>query len=85
MDKVDEENAMLWTPYSIPDLPIWHKERICVIGHAAPALPPNREGTAMAFEDAAVLARLLASGQALEQGYARLFIRFEQCERCGSS
>ncbi|KAJ6548635.1 hypothetical protein B0H19DRAFT_1265441 [Mycena capillaripes] len=44
----------------IPDLPKWHTPRVCLIGDAAHGLPPHGGlGSAMAFEDAAILTRLL--------------------------
>ncbi|KAJ7686761.1 putative kynurenine 3-monooxygenase [Mycena olivaceomarginata] len=49
------------TPHCIPDIPRWHRGRVCLIGDAAHALPPNGQGSAMAFEDAAYLARLLGA------------------------
>ncbi|KAJ7325812.1 hypothetical protein DFH08DRAFT_1027774 [Mycena albidolilacea] len=36
-------------------------ERVCLVGDVAHALPPNGQGSTMAFEDAAYLARLLAA------------------------
>ena len=63
MDNFDERETRLWAPYSIPDLPTWHTDRVCLIGDAAHALPPNGQGSAMAFEDAGVLVRLLGASE----------------------
>ncbi|KAJ7695246.1 putative kynurenine 3-monooxygenase [Mycena olivaceomarginata] len=61
MDNVRDDAVKLWTPHCIPDIPRWHRGRVCLIGDAAHALPPNGQGSAMAFEDAAYLARLLGA------------------------
>ena len=81
LDNVDDTKARLWAPYSIPEIPTWHKGRICLLGDAAHALPPNGQGTAMAFEDAQFLSRLIVSGQGSEKGYDKLFARYEQVRR----
>jgi len=77
LDNMDEKNIRLWAPYSIPDLPTWHKGRVCLIGDAAHALPPNGQGSAQAFEDAALLGRLLGSEQATARGYEALLSHLE--------
>ncbi|KAJ7804837.1 hypothetical protein B0H14DRAFT_1610770 [Mycena olivaceomarginata] len=59
MDNVRDDAVKLWTPHCIPDIPSWHRGRVRLIGDAAHALPPNGQGSPMAFEDAAYLARLL--------------------------
>lgn len=80
IDKADDAQARLWPAYSIPDIPTWHTSRICLIGDAAHCLPPNgAQGAAMAFEDAAILTRLLASDGMTS--YEELFIRFEKIRR----
>jgi 2-polyprenyl-6-methoxyphenol hydroxylase-like FAD-dependent oxidoreductase len=81
IDGTDDAAVRLWAPYSIPDLPTWHRGRVCLIGDAAHALPPNGQGSAQALEDAGVLARLLASEQAVAQGHDRLFAHFERVRR----
>ncbi|KAJ7269996.1 hypothetical protein B0H12DRAFT_1216105 [Mycena haematopus] len=55
MDNVKDDGVQLWVPHSMPDIPTWHRGRVCLIGDAAHALPPNGQGSAMAFEDAAYL------------------------------
>ena len=83
MDSMDEEksNIRLWAHYSIPDLPVWHKGRVCLIGDAAHAFPPNGLGISMALEDSGILARLLSSDQAVKQGFDKLFSHFEIARR----
>ncbi|KAJ7302538.1 putative kynurenine 3-monooxygenase [Mycena albidolilacea] len=72
----------LWTPHCIPELPRWHRGRVCVIGDAAHALPPNGQGSAMAFEDAAYLARLLGAHPLdARRDVARVFAQFERNRR----
>ena len=73
----DDTACRVWAPYSIPELPTWHTDRVLLIGDAAHALPPNGQGSAMAFEDAAYLTRLLQSGS----DYPKLFEQFEKGRR----
>ena len=81
LDNIDDTSVRLWAPYSIPDLPTWHKGRVCLIGDAAHALPPNGQGSAQAFEDVAIMSRLLTSDSAVAQGYENLFSEFEKARR----
>ncbi|WWD22203.1 hypothetical protein CI109_106694 [Kwoniella shandongensis] len=79
LDKMDASKAKVWAPYSIPELPKWHTARVCLVGDAAHALPPNGEGSAMAFEDAAIMSRLIeAKG---DRSYEDLFEKFEEIRR----
>ncbi|MGN9917068.1 FAD-dependent oxidoreductase [Micromonospora palomenae] len=49
-----------WPTYDLPSLPVWHRDRMIVIGDAAhTAAPSSGQGAAMAFEDAVTLARCL--------------------------
>ncbi|WVR04215.1 hypothetical protein IAU60_001215 [Kwoniella sp. DSM 27419] len=73
LDHAEETEAKMWPVYSIPRIAQWHTSRVCLIGDAAHSLPPNGQGTALAFEDAALLTRLLA----LDTDYARVFGRFQ--------
>jgi len=81
IDNVNEESVNVWTPYSIPDLATWHLGRVCLIGDAAHALPPNGQGSAQAFEDAALLSRLLSSPHTSGLTPDALFARFERLRR----
>jgi 2-polyprenyl-6-methoxyphenol hydroxylase-like FAD-dependent oxidoreductase len=81
LDHVDETAVRLWAPYSIPDLPTWHLGRVCLVGDAAHALPPNGQGSAMAFEDIALLARLLSATTTNAPDYDKLFGHFERTRR----
>lgn len=85
LDRANESEARLWATYSIPKLATWHTDKVCLIGDAAHALPPNGQGSGLAFEDAAVLTRLICSTPAslvsatAETGhYHALFERFQQ-------
>lgn len=80
LDSSRDEDARLWASYSIPDLPHWSAGRACLIGDAAHAMPPNGLGASLAFEDAAILTRLLVSTPA-SAWYAELFARFERIRR----
>lgn len=81
LDNAVESEAKVWPHHFIGDISTWHKGRICLMGDAAHALPPNGQGSALAFEDAAYLSRLLSSTQAVEKGYDRLFAQFEAKRR----
>ncbi len=63
-----------WTPWvlSSVETPVWHKGRVGLIGDAAHAmLPFQAQGAAMAIEDAAVLAPLLAASPTAEHAFTR--------------
>jgi 2-polyprenyl-6-methoxyphenol hydroxylase-like FAD-dependent oxidoreductase len=80
LDNADQTKARIWAAYSIPDLPAWHTPRVCLIGDAAHGLPPHGgEGSALAFEDAAILTRLFTSTDTTS--YDQLFRRFEAIRR----
>ncbi|KAJ6543426.1 putative kynurenine 3-monooxygenase [Mycena vulgaris] len=82
LDNADETKARVWAAYSIPDLPKWHTPRVCLIGDAAHGLPPHGgQGSAMAFEDAAILTRLLTSSSEDTTSYEQLFRQFEGIRR----
>lgn len=81
VDNVKDEECQLWAPHGLPHLPKWHSKRCCLLGDAAHAFPPNGQGTAMAFEDATYLSRLLTSPEALDQGYEAIFTKFEKVRR----
>lgn len=68
------DGSRLWAPYSIPALPKWHTSKVCLIGDAAHGMPPNGLGSALAFEDGAIMTRLLTSST-IE--LADVFDRFE--------
>jgi 2-polyprenyl-6-methoxyphenol hydroxylase-like FAD-dependent oxidoreductase len=76
LDNADDTKARLWAAYSIPPLSSWHTSRVCLIGDAAHGLPPHGgQGSAMAFEDGAILVRLLdAQGS---RPYSELFDRLQ--------
>ncbi|KAF8134184.1 hypothetical protein K438DRAFT_1640816 [Mycena galopus ATCC 62051] len=80
MDNVQDDAVQLWVPHTMPDLPTWHRGRVCLIGDAAHALGGG-QGSAMAFEDAAYLARLLSSEEALAGGFERVLAQYERNRR----
>lgn len=79
LDSAKEEEARVWPHYAIGELSTWHTSKICLIGDAAHALPPNGLGSGLAFEDAAVLGRLIANKG--ESSYEDLFKRYEEVRR----
>jgi salicylate hydroxylase len=74
-----------WTPWvlSTVELDAWHKGSIGLIGDAAHAmLPFQAQGAAMAIEDAAVLAPLLAASPNAEHAFTRFAaLRQERVKR----
>lgn len=83
LDKGDDSQTRVWQPYSIPDIPKWHTSRVCLIGDSAHALPPNGLGSALAFEDAAILTRILTSTspKLSDLSYEQRFAQFEAIRR----
>lgn len=79
LDQAKESESRIWATYSIPKLPKWHTARVCLIGDAAHGMPPNGQGTGLAFEDGAILTRLITSSlpAAQNRDYAALFERFQ--------
>lgn len=72
LDNAKEEEAKIWSTYSIGDIKRWSsaaevggkgRGRVVLMGDAAHGMPPNGLGSAMAFEDAATLARLLSENE----------------------
>ncbi|WVQ97552.1 hypothetical protein IAU59_004666 [Kwoniella sp. CBS 9459] len=82
LDNANDSEARLWPIYAISeDLPSWHTSRVCLFGDAAHALPPNAgQGSAMAFEDSAILVRLLTDATRFSS-YDELFAKFETVRR----
>ncbi|GIJ44999.1 FAD-dependent oxidoreductase [Virgisporangium aliadipatigenens] len=49
-----------WATYDFPSVPVWHRDRMVIIGDAAHAASPSSgQGASMAVEDAVVLAGCL--------------------------
>jgi 2-polyprenyl-6-methoxyphenol hydroxylase-like FAD-dependent oxidoreductase len=62
--------------YDIQTLPVWHRDRVVLIGDAAHAVSPNAgQGASMALEDAMYLAKVLREAQGNHEG---AFARFER-------
>lgn len=66
LDLARDEEAKIWSTYSIGEIPTWTtgtgdgKGRVVLMGDAAHGMPPNGLGSTMAFEDAATLCRLIS-------------------------
>ncbi|GAA2508162.1 FAD-dependent oxidoreductase [Winogradskya humida] len=53
-----------WNTWDVPRLPVWHDDRIVLVGDAAHAVSPSSgQGASMAIEDAVVLGRCLGAEQ----------------------
>ncbi|WP_431917561.1 FAD-dependent oxidoreductase [Amycolatopsis tucumanensis] len=49
-----------WNTYDFPKVPVWHRNRMIIVGDAAHATSPaSGQGASMAIEDAVVLAKCL--------------------------
>lgn len=82
VDALSNDNLRLWAPYEVPPIPTWHTGRVCLVGDAAHAISPSvGQGSAQAFEDIGLLARLLASPAVVEKGFPALFSHFEKVRR----
>lgn len=58
--------------YDVPELPVWHRGRIVLLGDAAHAVGPHAgQGASMAIEDAVVLAACLDAEAEPEAAFAR--------------
>ncbi|GLY14301.1 FAD-dependent oxidoreductase [Kineosporia sp. NBRC 101677] len=67
-----------WTTYDFPRVPVWHDDRMVIIGDAAHATAPSAgQGASMAIEDAVVLARCLRDLPSTEDA----FVAYEQIRR----
>ena len=78
---MDTSLMQLWTPYELPELSAWSRGRTLILADAAHAMPPNGQGSAIALEDVAYLARLFDSDDARAGGHAAIFARFEAVRR----
>ena len=82
VDHLTAENARLWAVYQMPPMPTWHTDRTLFLGDAAHAvLPSVGQGAAQAFEDIALLSRLLAHPPVVQKGYPTLFEYFEKTRK----
>jgi len=82
IERVNQDNLRLWAPYEVPPITSWHTGRVCIVGDAAHAISPSvGQGSAQAFEDIGLLARLLADPDAREKGFPALFAYFEKVRR----
>lgn len=82
VDYLDNDNLKLWAPYQVPPIPKWHTDRVVLVGDAAHAVSPSvGQGSAQAFEDVGLLARLLAEPAAMEKGLPAVFAHYERTRR----
>jgi FAD-dependent urate hydroxylase len=72
-----------WTTYDLPSVPIWHTDRMVIIGDAAHATSPaSGQGASMAIEDAVVLAKCLRDVPSIPEALAVYeSLRRERVER----
>lgn len=62
LDVIDATEQIFsgWNTYDFPTVPVWHRERMVIIGDAAHATSPaSGQGASMALEDAVTLAKCL--------------------------
>jgi FAD-dependent urate hydroxylase len=69
--------------YDVPRVPVWHRDRMIVIGDAAHAVSPSTgQGVSLACEDAATLALCLRDAPAVRAAFARYeALRRERVEK----
>lgn len=79
LDSAENTKTRLYVPYEIPDLATWHSGRVCLIGDAAHAIRPNGNGSGVAFEDAAIMTRILTDGSS--DSFEDKFARYERARR----
>ncbi|MFJ3407790.1 FAD-dependent monooxygenase [Promicromonospora sp. NPDC090134] len=72
-----------WNTYDVPSVPVWHDDRMIIIGDAAHATAPSiGQGAAMAIEDAVVLAKCLRDRPTVVSAFAAYEgLRRERVER----
>ncbi|MEV0890864.1 FAD-dependent monooxygenase [Promicromonospora sp. NPDC050262] len=72
-----------WNTYDVPSVPVWHSNRMIIIGDAAHATAPSiGQGAAMAIEDAVVLAKCLRDRPTVASAFAAYEgLRRERVER----
>jgi FAD-dependent urate hydroxylase len=67
-----------WPTYDFPRVPIWHRDRMLLIGDAAHAASPSSgQGASMAIEDGVVLGKILRD----EPDTNAAFVRYEKARR----
>lgn len=67
-----------WPTHDFPKVPVWHRDRMLIIGDAAHAASPSSgQGASMAIEDAAVLALALRDSASIDEA----FIEYERVRR----
>jgi 2-polyprenyl-6-methoxyphenol hydroxylase-like FAD-dependent oxidoreductase len=60
-----------WNTYDFPTVPIWHRNRLAIIGDAAHATSPaSGQGASMAIEDALTLAKCLRDIKDIPSAFA---------------
>jgi FAD-dependent urate hydroxylase len=65
------EIAGPWNTWDVPRVPVWHDDRLVLVGDAAHAVSPSSgQGASMAIEDAVTLGRCLAGGRAIPAAFA---------------
>ena len=61
-----------WNTYDFPKVPIWHRDRMVIIGDAAHATSPaSGQGASMALEDAVTLAKCLRDSADVHSAFTR--------------
>ena len=81
LDSLTGPRGIVYSPIEEARPPIWYRERVLLAGDAAHATAPQlTQGAAMAVEDAIVIARLVADGDAVST-MPRRFVHSRR-ERC---
>lgn len=77
------EGIVGYTIYDIATQPQWYSDRVVLVGDAVHAVSPSSgQGTSLALEDAAVLAKCLRDSSSLEEAFSRyVSLRRERVEK----
>ena len=71
MIRATESTIIGYPFYDIPTQPLWHKDRVVLVGDAIHAVSPSAgQGASLAVEDAIVLAKCLRDREDLSQAFA---------------
>jgi 2-polyprenyl-6-methoxyphenol hydroxylase-like FAD-dependent oxidoreductase len=81
LDLIDATDEIFagWNTYDFPKVPVWHRDRMVIIGDAAHATSPaSGQGASMAIEDAVTLGKCLRD---IKKDVPAAFTRYEALRR----
>ncbi|OZM72758.1 FAD-dependent oxidoreductase [Amycolatopsis antarctica] len=70
--EASEDIVRPYPTYYFPRVPVWHRDRMIIVGDAAHATPPAAgQGASMALEDAVTLAKCLRDNEDVDLAFGR--------------